>query len=273
MSRRDEVRRALRTRTPRPAPPGDRRLSVILPAYREPRIGDSVEAVRDALRDQVGPGELEIVVVDDGSRDDTALRARNAEADRVIQLSENRGKGAAVRAGIEAATGRTIAFTDADLAYEPGQILTLLEAIEDGWDIAVGNRQHPDTDVVAEASALRNAGGRVINAATRLVLAGGHPDTQCGIKALRSDVARLVFSVGRIDGFAFDVEIYVAAEHNGFSLIDLPVEVENSPVSSVRVARDAARLLRDLGRIRWWATRGLYRLDPDQLTALGGTGE
>src|SRR5699024_1797513 len=167
----------------------------------------------------------------------------------------NRGKGAAVRAGVRAATGRTIAFTDADLAYAPGQLLTLLDAIEDGWDIAVGNRQHPDTDVVAEASALRSVGGRFINAATRLVLSGRHPDTQCGIKAFRSDVARLVFSRARIDGFAFDVEIYAIAEHNGFSLVDLPVEVENSPISSVRIARDAARLLRDLGRIRWWATR------------------
>lgn len=268
-----EVRRRLATRKPRPEPPGTRRLSVVLPAYREPRIGDSVATVRSALEPVVGADDLEVLVVDDGSRDDTALRARNADADQVIELPENRGKGAAVRAGVIAATGRTIVFTDADLAYAPDQIPRFLEAIEDGWDIVVGNRHHHDTQTVAEASTLRSTGGRFINAATRLVLAGGHQDTQCGIKAVRSDVGRLVFSRSRIDGFAFDVEIHAVAERNDLSLLDLPVSVENSAVSSVRIARDAGRLLADLLRIRRSAGRGAYQLSADEVETLRGADE
>lgn len=268
MSRDDELRRRLVTRTPRPAPPGDLRLSVILPAYREPRIGASVAAVRAALEPVLGAGDLEVVVVDDGSTDDTALRARNAEADQVIRLPENRGKGAAVRAGVAAARGRTIAFTDADLAYEPHQLLRLLAEVEDGWDLVVGSRRHPDTETVAAASPLRSLGGRAINAATRLVLRGGHADTQCGIKAFRSDVGRLAFDRCRIDGFAFDVELYVVAERNGLSLAEVPVAVENSTESTVRVVRDAVRLLGDLLRIRRAAAAGAYRIDPARLDDL-----
>lgn len=116
-------------------------------------------------------------------------------------------------------------------------------------------------------------GGRVINGATRLVLAGGHEDTQCGLKALRADIARRWADRSWIDGFAFDVEIYVFAEHNGLSLLDVPVSVENSPVSSVRVARDAARLLCDLLRIRRAARQGTYRLTDEELKTLRGAAE
>lgn len=271
MTSRAEIRRRLAIRRPRPASPGRRRLSVVLPAYRERRIGGSVEAVRAALEPVVGAGDLEIIVVDDGSHDDTAHRAR--DADRVLSLPENRGKGAAVRAGVAAATGRTILFTDADLAYPPDQIPRVLEAVEAGWDIVVGNRRHLDTDTIEEASRLRSLGGRIVNAATRLVLAGGHEDTQCGIKAMRSDVARLWVERGRIDGFAFDVELYVLAESNDLSLHEVPVSVENSPVSSVRVVRDATRLLGDLVRIRRAAATGAYRLSGAELAVLAGEGE
>lgn len=273
MTGRAGIRRRLAIRAPRPIAPGDRRLSIVLPTYREARIGESVETVRATLEPVVSPSELEIVVVDDGSGDDTARRARDAGAHRVLSLPENRGKGAAVRAGVTEAGGRTILFTDADLAYSPEQIPRFLDAVEAGWDIVVGSRRHRDTETIEEASALRSLGGRIINGATRLVLAGGHEDTQCGIKAMRSDVARLWARRGRIDGFAFDVELYLLAETNGLSLHEVPVSVENSPVSSVRIARDATRLLRDLLRIRRAARRGGYHLTPEELSVLTGTGE
>lgn len=225
-------------------------------------------AIRTAIDAELGPGAVEITVVDDGSGDDTARRARDAGADRVIELPVNRGKGAAVRAGVAASEGRTIVFTDADLAYAPQQIVRLVEAVEDGWDIVVGDRHHPDTETVADASALRSVGGRLVNAATRLVLVGGHRDTQCGLKAARSDVARLVLGRGRIDGFAFDVEIFATAEANGLSVLPVPVTVENSTTSTVRVVRDALRLLGDLVRVRLAARSGTYRFTDADLETL-----
>ncbi|WP_254127204.1 glycosyltransferase [Aquihabitans sp. G128] len=256
--------------TSRPPPaPGGPRLSIVIPAYLEAeRIGATIERVRTELAPVVGAGDLEVVVVDDGSSDGTADAARRAGADQVVAQPVNRGKGAAVRAGVLAATGRTVAFTDADLAYGPEQVARLLLAVEDGWDVVVGSRYHDDTTTVVRAPRLREVGGRVINAATRLVLVGHHGDTQAGLKAFRSDVAQVLFGHARVDGFAFDVELFLLVERYGFSLTEVPVEVENSDRSTVRVARDALRLLVDLARIDRTARRGAYDLEPGELDHL-----
>lgn len=271
---RDEVRQALATRHARPTPPGDRRLTVVIPAFGEAdRIAVSVERVRHELGAHVEPADLEIVVVDDGSTDGTAAAARASSADQVLALSANRGKGGAVAAGVAMANGRTIAFTDADLAYAPAQIWRLLEAVESGWDMVVGNRHHRETTTVVAARRLRDIGGRAINASTRLVLVGGHKDTQCGLKAFRSDVASLLFDQTTIDGFAFDIELFFLAERYGLSVAEVPVDVENSDSSTVRVARDALHLLADLGRIHRNASKGRYDLAPGVLDQLSATDE
>src|SRR5690606_13168615 len=172
----------------RPAPEGDTRPSVVVPALDEERvIGSTVTTILDVLGDL--EGGVEVVVVDDGSSDATAEVARAAGAHRVIELPQNTGKGAAVRAGALAATGRTVAFTDADLAYAPDQILPLLERVEEGWDLVVGSRYVERSTAEVSASLLRRIGGRVVNLLVRLVLAGDHADTQCGLKAFRRDVA------------------------------------------------------------------------------------
>lgn len=272
--RKAEVCRALATRQDRPAPPGDRRLTVVIPAFGEAdRIAASVERVRRDLADHLEPQDLEVVVVDDGSDDGTAAAARTSSADHVLELPANRGKGGAVAAGVMVARGRTIAFTDADLAYAPVQIIRLLEAVEAGWDMVVGNRYHHETTTVVAARRLRDVGGRVINIATRLVLVGGHQDTQCGLKAFRSDVALLLFEHTTVAGFAFDIELLFLAERYGLSLTEVPVDVENSDSSTVRVAQDAIRLLIDLVRIRRNARQGRYELAPGELDQLSATGE
>jgi dolichyl-phosphate beta-glucosyltransferase len=245
----------------RPAPPGEVRLSVVIPAFREEDgIGATIERVRDELGSVAADGGLEVVVVDDGSPDDTAGRARAAGADQVLRLEPNRGKGAAVRAGMLAATGRCVAFTDADLSYAPGQILGLLTRVEEGWDVVVGSRKHTETRTLVENRRLREVGGRVINLFTSLVLLGQYRDTQCGLKAFRSDVAQLVFSRSVIDGFAFDVEVFHLVERYRLSLDEVPVELVNSHRSTVKVVRDAVRLMRDLFRIRRRGRRGGYEV-------------
>jgi dolichyl-phosphate beta-glucosyltransferase len=263
------VRTHLARRRPRPTPPGEVRLTVVVPAYREAgRIGATVLRLRHDLDKIDRDGGLEIVVVDDGSGDATASEARAAGADRVVRHGRNRGKGAAVRSGVLASSGRTIAFTDADMAYSPDQLAGLLEEVEAGWDVVAGSRRHTDTTTLVRAGRLREIGGRAINLLTRAVLLGQYRDTQCGLKAFRSDVAQLIFGHTRIDGFAFDVEIFFLVEEYHLSLTEVPVRVENSGRSTVRVVRDASRLVRDLFRIRRWAHRGVYDLDAAELIGL-----
>jgi dolichyl-phosphate beta-glucosyltransferase len=260
----DTVRDDQREPARRPPPPGRYRLSVVIPAYRESdRIADTVARVRAELS-SLGASALQIVVVDDGSDDDTADRAQAAGADLVLRERPNRGKGAAVRAGMLAAEGRTVAFTDADLSYPPEQLLGFVDAIEGGWDVAVGSRQHQATMTVVRAGRLREVGGRIVNVFTGIVLLGRYRDTQCGLKAMRSDVARLVFGRTQIDGFAFDVEVFHLVERYRLTLIEVPVHVVNSSRSTVHVVRDAFLLLRDLFRVRAIARMGDYELGPGE---------
>lgn len=249
-----DTRRDLRTRRDRPQPDGARRFTVVLPAFgEEERVADSVTRVRQALAGI----DVEIVVVDDGSPDATAARAEEAGA-RVVRLGRNRGKGAAVRAGMLAAAGRTIAFTDVDLAYPPEQLRSLLAAVEDGWDVAVGNRWHPASEALARPSLLRRASSRFFNLLTAAVLLGQYRDTQCGCKAFRADAARRVFGRTRLDGFAFDVEVLHLVERYRLSLTEVPVQVDDAGTSTVQVAKVAAGMVRDLFRVRRWGAEGLY---------------
>jgi glycosyltransferase involved in cell wall biosynthesis len=233
---------------------------VVVPAYREAgRIGTTVEEVRAALAD-LGGG-LEVVVVDDGSDDATAEEARAAGADQVLVHPGNRGKGAAVRTGVLAAAGATIAFTDADLAYSPDQLAGLLAAVEAGTDVVVGSRRHEQTTTLVRARRLREVGGRAVNLVTRLLVLDRERDTQCGMKAFRADAARAVFERTTIDGFAFDIELFVIADRLGLEVGEVPVQVENSTRSTVNVVRDAGRLVADLLRIRRADRAGRYAPD------------
>lgn len=264
------LRADLHRRQGRPAAPGDRRVSVVVPAFEEAEgVGDTVARLRDALDVLAAYGGLEIVVVDDGSSDQTAQAAERAGADLVLRHPVNRGKGAAVRTGVLAATGRTIVFTDADLSYSPDQIPSLVTQVEQGWDVVVGSRRHTDTTTLVRARRLREIGGRAINLLTRAVLLGQYRDTQCGLKAFRSDVARLIFARTRVDGFAFDVEVFHLIERYHLSLTEVPVTIANSGRSTVHVVRDALRLVRDLFRVRQWAAEGRYDLTADDLLEQG----
>ncbi|MEA3018830.1 MAG: hypothetical protein QOI47_354, partial [Actinomycetota bacterium] len=194
--------------------------------------------------------------------DATASVAAAAGA-RVVRHERNRGKGAAVRTGMLAATGRTVAFLDADLAYPPVQARVLLHAVEDGWDVAVGNRFDPSSEVEGRTR-LRYAVGRVFNAVTASVLLGQYRDTQCGCKAFRSDVARSLFERTRLDGFAFDVEVLHLVELDQLSLLEVPVTLRETGGSTVHVVRSSLEMLRDLLRVRGWSSRGANDQTPSR---------
>lgn len=245
--------------SPRPLEDGTRRLSVVIPAYREAdRIGTTVGAIAAELADVDANGGLEIIVVDDGSGDDTADAALAAGADQVVVLPRNTGKGGAVRAGMLASTGRVVAFTDADLAYDPPHLRRLLESVESGWDAAIGNRRLPDS-VVARSSGLRRVGSSIVNRLSGAVLLAAPTDTQCGLKGFRGDVARRIFRRTQIDGFAFDIEVLHLTEREQLSLTEIPVTLDETGASStVNILRDVVQLMIDMGRIRVWSSRGVY---------------
>ena len=242
----------------RPMPDAEIRVPMVIPAFREAdRIGETVVRVRSELGAALG-ADIEVVVVDDGSPDDTAAAAEAAGADCVVRLDRNRGKGAAVRAGVAAANGRTVVFTDADLAYGPTQAAALVHKVEEGYDVVVGSRRHTDTTTLVRAGRLREVGGRLVNLTTHALLLGQYRDTQCGLKAFRSDVARPLFEASTLDGFAFDVELFHLVERWRLSLAEVPVEVENSERSTVQLLRDGIRLVVDLVRVRQRARNGDY---------------
>jgi dolichyl-phosphate beta-glucosyltransferase len=231
------------------------RLTVVVPAYNEAaRIARTVRALREALGD-LPDGGLELLVVDDGSTDLTATAAEDAGA-TVVRLGVNAGKGAAVRAGVQAATGRTIVYTDADLSYPPDQVQAVLERVEAGAPFVAGSRQHVDTVTLIRARRLREVGGRVFNLLSRLVVAGRYRDTQCGLKGFSADAGRQLFAESRIDGFAFDVELFLRAERLGIPIVEVPVRVANAESSSVQMGRDSRRMIEDLVRLRRWARDG-----------------
>ncbi len=266
----NEVRRDLGLRRARGPAPGVYRLSVVVPAYKaEGEIGATVLALHEYLDPIVGDGQLEVLVVDDGSGDGTGQEATDAGA-TLVTHQRNRGKGAAVRTGVLAATGQTIVFTDADLSYEPAHVATILHEVEDGWDVVVGSRRHEETTTLVRARAIRELGGRMINWLTHLVLLGHFRDTQCGIKGFRSDIGKVIFERTTIQGFAFDVEVYLIAEQDHLSLKEIPVSVENRQTSSVRIVADTAKLFRDLVRIRRMAGWGRYRPSAAQRAIIDG---
>lgn len=238
---------------------GSVRFSVVIPAYREPdRIASSVRAIRDELADVAADGGLEIIVVDDGSGDGTGDAALAAGVEQLVSLPRNRGKGAAVRAGMVSSRGRAVAFTDADLAYDPSHLRLVLEEIEAGWDVVIGNRRHPESDV-RDVAGVRAIGSRVVNLLATGVLLAAPLDTQCGLKGFRGDVAHALFTRARIDGFAFDIEILHLVERAEASLREIPVRLSDpGGGSTVRVVVDVARLVRDLVRVRYWSTTGRY---------------
>ncbi len=248
------------------APPA---VSVVLPAYQAAHlVAGAVTQVGAALRDNEAlDGDLEIVVVDDGSTDGTAEAARRAGADIVISLDRNHGKGAAIRAGMLAASGRLRLFTDVDLAYPPGQLTRLIDALDHGADVALGNRRHADARTINPAPTARAFASRLFNVFTRVVLLRRYRDTQCGFKGFTAEAAQTIFGRCIIDGFAFDVEVLYLVEHLGLTATEVPVAVDHTADTTVRLVAQSLRVVADIGRIRHRAAAGAYDSGADDIGA------
>jgi dolichyl-phosphate beta-glucosyltransferase len=236
-------------------------ISIVIPAYNEARrIGATLERVAQYLDARRAP--YEVLVVDDGSRDATrAVVAGIAGAHpqvRLIALPRNAGKGAAVRTGVLASRGRAVLFSDADLSTPIEELPRLEAELAAGADIAIGSRAVPG-EVERHQPVLRRLQGRGFHLAVWALgfrVVSAVRDTQCGFKLFRGAVARVLFRELTLTGFAFDVELLELA-HRRFALREVPVAWAHADGSKVRPGIDAARMLRDLVRIRWgWLRNG-----------------
>ncbi|MCY4069372.1 MAG: glycosyltransferase [Acidimicrobiaceae bacterium] len=235
------------------------RFSVVVPAYQEAdRIGTAVRELRAALGVVAADGGVEILVVDDGSRDGTSAAARAAGADQVVTLGANRGKGEAVRAGMRASSGDVIAFTDADLAYSPQQLAVLLDEIESGADVAIGDRRHRDSVAVTSPTRLRRVGSAAVAAVRAGLRLGDGGDSQCGLKAFSRQASATLCDASAMDRFSFDVEVLFLAKRFDMTVRRVPVRVVNRDASSVRLMSDGWDLMVDMCRIRARALLGRY---------------
>ncbi len=238
----------------RPADQTNIYLSIVIPTYNEqarlPRT--MVQTLQYCATENL---EFEIIIADDGSRDDTlALAQIFEESDtRIRALScPHMGKGAAVRMGMLNAKGRFVLFMDADGATPLNQLPKLLAAVEAGSDVAVGSRALEGTEKVEiKTSIHRRLMGRLFAFFVSLFAIEGIADTQCGFKLFRREAAQAIFALQKLPGFAFDVEILLIAERLSFSVTEIPVNWIAQPGSKVNLIKDSIKMLWDISLIRW----------------------
>jgi glycosyl transferase family 2 len=229
-------------------------LSLIIPAYNEgDRLGDGVQRIHSAVSSgALVPATTEFLVVDDGSSDDTAARAAALLAPyphvRVIRLPENRGKGAAVRAGVAAASAPIVAFADADMAIDPAQTPEFIAALARA-DLAIGSRAASGS-TVDRSSMNRSVMNRVFNRMVNLLTGVALQDTQCGFKSFRAPAAKLLFHCTTTERFAFDVEVLSLARRFGFTIAEVPVHWRRVKGSRIRPWFDSGSMARDVLRTR-----------------------
>ncbi len=215
----------------------------------------------DRLAELLGEtfGSYEVVVVDDGGGDFDASWPEEGPV-RLIRLPVNRGKGAAVRAGMLASHGRVRVFTDVDLPFGLEPIVASARFItERGFHLAIGDRTLPGSSYSADVGWRRRIASGMFSKLVGVFVTGGFFDTQCGFKALRGDVAQAIFRMSRIDRYAFDVELLYLALVYRTDIKRVPVQLRNNETSVVRLLRDSLRMLADIARIRLLAFRGAYR--------------
>jgi dolichyl-phosphate beta-glucosyltransferase len=241
----------------------DPELSIIIPAFNEEkRLPRALARLRDYFSARGAANDLEIIVVDDGSSDETARVAQEwipkFPSLRVISNGHNRGKGYSVRHGMLEARGRLALFTDADLSSPIEELEKLLQAIRAGNDFAIGSRALDRSLIEVHQSRWRELAGIIFNGFVRLVTGLPYADTQCGFKLFVRQPSRIVFEQQRIEGFGFDPEILFVAKRHGLGGAEVPVRWAHDPATKVHVLRDSVRMFGDLLYIRWNWLLGRY---------------
>jgi dolichyl-phosphate beta-glucosyltransferase len=237
-------------------------LSIVIPAFNEEqRLPPTLVKLHAFLQSQ--PLRYEIVVVDDGSRDGTCdvvtAQMETIPGLRLVRQSPNRGKGAAVRLGMLQARGQIRIMCDADGSMPPEELPKLLAPIIHGSaEIAIGSRYAPGAKTNVKQPFYRVLWSRLCNRVIQKSLVPGVRDTQCGFKAFTAEAARDLFRYGRIDGWAFDLEILALARRRGFAIAEVGVEWKDDGRSRVNPLKDMWKVVREAITIRKNLRRGVY---------------
>ena len=240
------------------------KLSIVIPAYNEAaRLGGTIHTVLEYLNQYLPDAEL--IIVDDGSNDDTALVARRSLAETgsisasVISTDRNRGKGHAVRSGLLATRSDIALFSDADLSTPITEAPKLVSPIERGeCDLAFGSRALDRSLIGVHQPWQREQGGRVFNLIVRAATGLPFWDTQCGFKAFHMEVCRPIIEAATVDRFAFDVELLYVARVAGLRLQEIPVRWDHDAGSKIELVNDSFRMVSQVLSIRKGARNGQY---------------
>jgi dolichyl-phosphate beta-glucosyltransferase len=246
--------------------------SIVIPAYNESaRLGATLEKVLAYVQAQ--GWDAEVIVVNDGSRDNTADIVRTFAAKyptlRLVENPGNRGKGYSVRHGMLSARGRVLLFSDADLSSPIEEAPKLFGALEEGADIAIGSRWLRAATQTPRQPVYRQLFGRIFNLLLRVTLGLQFKDTQCGFKAFKQPAAQVIFPLQRIDRWGFDPEILFLARKFGFKVQEVSVAWGHSGGTRINPLTDGSRMFLEMLRIRWYSLMGKYDSDQRQPAQAG----
>lgn len=240
-------------------------LSIVIPAFNEEsRISETLRQILDYIKKEKLSAEL--IVVDDGSGDQTTKVSENLfkefpELDaKTIRYEENRGKGFAVKTGLNAAVGKIALFSDADLSTPIEELPKLIKPIENGdFDVTFGSRALDRSLIGEHQPWRREQGGKVFNFFVRTLTGLPFWDTQCGFKAFNMETFRPLLDVMQIERFGFDVEFLYVANLHHLKLKEIPVRWNNDDRTKVNIFRDSLRMFNEVREIRRNAKNGIYK--------------
>jgi glycosyltransferase involved in cell wall biosynthesis len=237
-------------------------VSIILPAYNESqRLGTSLQKVLSYVAEQ--GWDAEVLVVNDGSRDNTANIVREFAATnpivRLIENPGNRGKGYSVRHGVLESRGDIILFSDSDLSSPIQESAKLFAMLQEGADVAFGSRWLNAELQTERQSILRQIAGRAYNVLLRIILGLNFKDTQCGLKAFTRQAAEVVFTRQTIERWGFDPELLFIARQFKLRAIEVPVQWAHDDRSKINPLLDGIKMGIEMLRIRWAGIKGVYK--------------
>ena len=236
-------------------------LSIIIPAFNEEkRIPNTLLNLLNYL--SAKSYKWEIILVDDGSTDRTSEIAKEIIKNNsltVIKNHLNQGKGYSVKRGVLSSKGKVLFFSDADLSASIEDLDKMLLWIDRGYDIVIGSRMLPESIIEVRQPLHRELMGKIFNLLVQSLVLKGFKDTQCGFKCFKRESALQVFSLQRLAGFAFDVEILYIAQKCGFKIKEQPVRWTNSPASKVHLLKGSLSMILELLKIRLYNWKGYYR--------------
>lgn len=224
------------------------KLSIIIPCYNEAK--DILNKSELVLKKMASLSiDSELILVNDGSKDKTADVMRFIKGANIVSYKPNRGKGGAVKAGIEAASGDYVLFMDADLSTDLSAIDTLIPLLNE-YDLIIGSRHHKESKMPIKQPLLRRFIGWCCRHIVNMKFHFHYSDTQCGFKAIRIDAARYMASKQIISGFAFDVEYLYIAKLMNYTIKEIPIIWKDDRGSTVSPIKSSIRFFKDIGKIK-----------------------